>query len=117
MNQRITLEQIQELNEEQKVRLREWWMGSNPRLSDVYVLKFKYDDITRYEGPYLNSGHRDFLADFNTGEALPLLTIGQMIDVIDQGKDDQMWHVMADIESCRVNDLCDRLWETVKLVL
>lgn len=83
MKQRIDIDQLNELTDAQKERIRDWWYGSPPRLSDVYAVMIKYDDVTRYEGPYVNSGHRDFLADYQTGEALPLLSIGQMIEIIE----------------------------------
>ncbi|APO43326.1 hypothetical protein BS614_04160 [Paenibacillus xylanexedens] len=82
MEQLITIEQLEELSQEQKNNLRDWWYASNPGRFDLYVVLYKYDDGLKYEGPFVNSGVRDFAEDFTTGEALPLLSIGQMIEII-----------------------------------
>lgn len=125
MKQRITIEQLEELNDQQKKQLRDWWMGSSPRLSDLYVVLVKYDDVTRYEGPYVNSGHRDFLEDFHTGEALPLLSIGQIIDLLNDGNKrvsicthDGQWEVVAHSKYAAIEpELCDALWDVAKRLL
>lgn len=138
MKQRITIEQLNELSEEQKERLREWWWGANPRLSDIYAVKVKYDDITRYEGPYVLSGHRDFHEDYHTGEALPMISIGQMIEylrtksrsVIEEGNDKFLdVRVYGDRSTVDFHgksytdwtesdgELCDYLWLVVKEIL
>ncbi len=82
LEQLITIEQLEELSQDQKDHLREWWYSSNPGRFDLYVVLYKYDDGLKYEGPFVNSGVRNFVEDFNTGEALPLLSIGQMIAII-----------------------------------
>ncbi|MDT9719146.1 hypothetical protein QVE09_09555 [Paenibacillus sp. ClWae2A] len=82
LEQLITIEQLEELSQDQKDRLRAWWYAINPGRFDLYVVLYKYDDGLKYEGPFINTGERDFLEDFNTGEALPLLSIGQMIAII-----------------------------------
>ncbi|TCZ76165.1 hypothetical protein E0485_15110 [Paenibacillus albiflavus] len=128
MKQRIAIEQLDELAEQQKEKVREWWYGSPPRLSDVYVVKVKYDDLTRYEGPHIYSGHRDFLEDYYTGEALPFLSIGQMIDLLESNgcgismstyKDE--WEVAArkdGISKVAIEkELCDTLWNVLKQIL
>lgn len=131
MKQRITVEDLSELTDGQKERLREWWWGSNPGLFDVYALRFKYDDVTRYEGSYSLNGHRDFHEDYHTGEALPMLSIGQMIQLLHENKwfyelsfteqDDMFparWHYYTtSVGSYKDGEPCDLLWEGVKQVL
>ncbi|MBU5356127.1 hypothetical protein KQI74_28145 [Paenibacillus barcinonensis] len=82
MEQLITIEQLKELSPEQKECLRNWWYASNPGRLDLYVVLYKYDDGLKYEGPFMNTGERNFIEDFNTGEALPLMSIGQMMQLI-----------------------------------
>jgi hypothetical protein len=123
MKQRITIEQLNELTNEQKEKLRNWWWGSNPGMSDVYVVKHKYDDITRYEGPHLLAVRNNFSEDYHKGEAIPLLSIGQMFefhkiyaDSVGRIEEDLMF-ISSDIEIWRIVDLCDLLWEELKRVL
>lgn len=104
IKQRIYMEQLTELQNEQKERIREWWYGSPPRVSDVYAVLVKYDDGVRYEGPHVNIGSRDFLTDYHTGEAIPLLSIGQMIEIIES-------HYAGRIGSYNKNEN-GRLWTT-----
>lgn len=127
MKQRITIGQINKLPDAHKEQLREWWWGSNPTQFDVYTLRFKYDDITRYEGTYsLNSG-RDFHTDYHKGEALPILSIGQMIQFIQEKKPSlkgitkarfDKWFVNLDTAQLGYKDeLCDSLWEATMQIL
>ncbi|GIP29982.1 hypothetical protein J23TS9_51120 [Paenibacillus sp. J23TS9] len=138
MKQRITIDDLNELSTEQKERLRKWWMVRDPGLSDLYVVKVKYDDVTRYEGPFVNSGHRDFNEDYHKGEALPLLSIGQMIEMVQENLESGLlieynndkvshyfhWKLSKRIlpDSLPSNDitnleLCDLLWLATKTVL
>jgi hypothetical protein len=84
MKQRINIEQLQELTEEQKQRLREWW---KPNKYDV-AIDFKYDN---YEFPveqvcddklidFVDYGEE--IADSKKEDCLPLLNIGQMIELL-----------------------------------
>jgi hypothetical protein len=128
MNQRITIEQLNELTDDKKEKLRDWWWRSNPGISDVYVVKYKYDDITRYEGPHVLAVRNNFSEDYHKGEAIPLLSIGQMIEFLqekrvfinDWGYDPK--DVIGSIVSWFTIDqshseLADVLWEVVKNTL
>ncbi|MDR0269585.1 hypothetical protein [Paenibacillus sp.] len=138
MKQRITIENLNELSTEQKERLRKWWMGSNPGISDLYVVKVKFDDVISYEGPFVNSGHRDFNEDYYKGEALPLLSIGQMIEIVqgnlknglvieytnDKVSNYLHWEIPRfNLPDNRLNnvitnpELCDSLWLAIITVL
>jgi len=100
MKQRITIEQLNELTEEQKKNLRLRWSVTT---GDFFQHESGWGIVTQYVHPDEHD--------------LPLLSIGQMIELIDQNRNDQMWSVMAEIESCRTHDLCNELWESVKIIL
>jgi hypothetical protein len=83
MKQRITAEQLAELTEEQKERLREWWL---PKRGDLYVfegyelVQIEYCDRTVEDKPFI--GLRDGDNDKTYNKYLPLLSIGQMIELL-----------------------------------
>jgi hypothetical protein len=74
MKQRITLEQLNELDEEQLTRLRDWWKPEegdwyfHPRFRDIYVLA-----INGFEGT----------EELKTTYS-PLLSIGQYIELLEE---------------------------------
>ena len=129
MKQRITVEQLHELSEEKKEKLRKWW---NPQIGDFYI--FKYEGEYWHEPWFHNDqdGYHKFMNE-DGEDPIPLLTIGQMIEILyewandfgihyndsgvcfyvylswtmDTALPDRMW----------MNDeLCDALWEAVKAV-
>jgi hypothetical protein len=125
MKQRITIEQLNELTYEQKEKLRNWWWSSNPSMSDVYVVKNRFDDITQYEGLHVLAMRKNFSEDYHIGEAIPLITIGQMIEFLnesnalknDWGYDPKditegivSWFTIDQNKS----EFADILWEAVK---
>lgn len=77
MKQRITAEQLMELTEEQKQKLREWW---KPEVGDYYTHKH---DIVKCDMQTLVMAIEKF---FIREDYLPLLSIGQMIELL-QSKD------------------------------
>lgn len=120
MKQRITAKQLQELTEEQKQRLREWW---KPQCYDIY-----YDTIFDDFGIALTDeqGNISGCVAERKESLLPLLSIGQMIELLSANKD------VFDIGKCyslysfrpygdqttkQDKELCDALWEAVKRVL
>jgi len=82
MRQRISVEQLGELTEEQKERLREWW---KPREYDVFAVGRISDSVHELEGGLIRTKDCD-----NDGchgaelkrESLPLLSIGQCIELL-----------------------------------
>lgn len=119
MKQRITIDQLSELSDIQKIYLREWWKP------------LRYDWIRNCKGAesviiYIEEDGRieddDCIYD-HLGEdmlALPLLSIGQMIQYLSdisppimefkEGK----WEVFHDGPSFISIELTDALWEGVK---
>jgi len=121
MKQVITAEQLQELSEEQKERLREWWF-KHIKVGDVFIV----------DGKVLKDG------DVTIGPN-PLLSVGQCIELLQEKCPNgiafhndwgEIWTVLAqdtqnddppDSFISRViaedHDLIDALWEAVKAVL
>lgn len=112
MKQRITIEQLNELSNEQKERLREWW---KPQYGDGYF----YPKVNSTGN--VPNGYRTWeLGDMKT-RAFPLLSIGQMIEIIRKesfgleitdGGDH--WYIEGRHDT---PELCDALWEAVKATL
>lgn len=107
MKQHITPEQLNELSEKGRERLRKWW-------------KPDFDTITYYDAKTDKKVKSEPLT-----EHLPLLSIGQMIEFLG----DLDWFVAEDaLERVFVDDMypdhtllmaspgtyCDALWEAVK---
>jgi hypothetical protein len=112
MKQRISVEDLNQLSEEQKQRLRELW---KPRNHDVYVYGY-HDTVNQI------TDATKFLGKNN---ALPVLGIGQMIELLYSIPNA---HTLVDVCDSfdayggiiinePVNNLCDALWSAVKEVL
>lgn len=132
MKQRITAKQFQELTEEQKQRLREWW---KPEVGDIAVIRDGYLShgqiciIDNYIKEYNDCSFIVPSSGYGSHdkEAFePLLSIGQMIELLSANKD------VFDIGKCyslysfrpygeqttkQDKELCDTLWEAVKRLL
>ena len=119
MKQYITPEQLQELSEEQKERLRSWW---EPELYQ-HGVKF-----------YLESLDEGYLREIRN--CLPLLSVGQCIELL-EAKDPGSWSICCSksggwyITSSNLyapkyyiadggkdfEEIIDALWQAVKEVL
>lgn len=116
MRQRITVEQLNELIDEQKQKLREWWDKVEPQKYDVF---YGFGEVGVID--CVCEGQKDapavimvcgYAASCTTGTLLPLLSIGQMIEII--GMDRIPYEIW---ESCTNEELCDALFDAVKAVL
>lgn len=138
MKQWITIENLNELSDEQKEKLRLWWKMRNPGRFDLYVVKVTYDGVARYKGPIVHSDDRDFEEDFYQGEALPLFSIGQMMEFVGDNLENGFcvdynsekishyfhWVIPRSMlpdsrqgEPPSHSDVCDALWFATKTVL
>lgn len=116
MKQNISIKQLNELTLEQKEILRKWW---KPKKNDLVC-----------DGQYnLNKDNNDYWEDKD--DVLPLLSIGQMIEFLDDNKID--WSIIdgwfgigywvdwdgADFWEKKYDnkELCDALWDSCKEVL
>jgi hypothetical protein len=126
MKRRITPEQLQELTEEQKQRLREWW---KPEIGDIIMsLRFPDNKEKQINPQCLKT---DDNGKWLTDEHLPLFSIGQMIELLESK--DQCLNITkrTDLEGwgyeiqlrhigyCKFStgELVDALWQAVKAVL
>ncbi|MFB0847322.1 hypothetical protein [Paenibacillus oleatilyticus] len=106
MKQRITIEQLNELTDEQKERLQEWWSLSR-QPGDIHINSAGYVDIINKYG------------DKPLDNTIPLLSIGQMIELTSETtmiKFNGGWGIGEDAIKYH-DELCDALWEAVKEVL
>ena len=95
VKQRITIEQLQELTSAQERRLRAWWEqqdGDRP----YGCRPDPFDGETETDG---------------RGYSLPVLNMGQMIDIIGLGRLEKVVHRTI---FWNIPELCDALWEEVK---
>ena len=130
MKQHISIEQLNELSDKGKERLREWW---KPSLYDVVLDNGEIgviQDVVEY-GFYLDSENQWIIftdSPKHPFKALPLLSIGQMIELIadfTELKDGRDWWGMCVIKDWMVDDpifykpeeLVDALWEATKEIL
>jgi len=134
MKQRITNGQLRELSEEQKQLLREWW---KPQQGDAYCyqeLLGVYYAIDAY-GAYVThyspgDGYtiEPFRNKHHKLRCLPLLTIGQMIELLKSNgygvymnTYEEEWEVVARKDGksrvALAQDLCDVYWKIVKQIL
>ena len=134
MKQHITPEQLQELTEEQKERLREWWVV---REGDRFFAKGKWEDIAGESAPGCVESYDFDGESWDKKDCLPLLSVGQCIELLEE-KDPGSWamnrsksggwyitssnlygpkyHIITDGGKDFV-ELIDALWQAVKEVL
>lgn len=140
MKQFIAIEQLNELSDKAKGKLREWW---EPKAGDWFYGTYGDRDVDNeyYDNfsiwilsPYPTDGgfygaslneEEDAAPDKN---ALPLLSIGQMIEFLDTKvkpcyelrKIDLMWLIDITLDKfyqSKDYELCDALWEAIKYIL
>ncbi len=134
MKQNITAEQLKELNEKEKKKLRDWW---NPKEGDMFLDsdgEVFYGQSNGFEDETYLPDKIYFKCTDGEGKEtdLPLLSIGQMIEFLginrrvnkmvlfknweagDFGGEDVGYRLGDPIER---KELCDALWELVKSVL
>lgn len=125
MKQHISAEQLQELTQEQKERLREWWK-EHQSYYDVGVYYIDGRQVCQSVG---EKTYNDTLISIKTEGAIPLLSIGQMIELLQEKVGHFGIHNMfAEIKDVsgpgwsihkpkcfdiRANELCDALWHAV----
>jgi hypothetical protein len=135
MKRRIDIQQLNELTEEQKQKLREWWM---PEEGDRITTNFKDAQILYDDGEYqgFSAENKTFInyIPSKTHEMYPLLDIGQMIELLDcaMNKIEPMYNegnatkeqesklkLIYQISGKMIftPNLCDTLWKTIKNVL
>jgi hypothetical protein len=104
MKQHITEDQLNELSDEGKIKLNEWY---NKKPHEYLIVGICADGTTN-----------------KTYQQPPLLTIGQMIEFLDgnfinfwRGKRDDWLIIIDDDKHIVKKELVDALWDAVKEVL
>ena len=129
MKQRITVEQLQELTPEQQQKLRELW---KPNYGDCACEVGESDYVEQYkDDPYR---HVIENAQNILNNSLPLLDIGQMIELLNNKRNQAetleihapiglidrwcVWYANGAFpKRYETHELCDALWESVKEAL
>lgn len=130
MKQRITINQLNELSVEQKGRLREWW---KPKYGDFFSNGYWSNIIQSEEDGSIRcvTTDHDGCYDYERKvDCLPLLSIGQMIDLIGEKLDRisspygneshiepgqwKVWMRSGGFWDGETEELADALWEAVK---
>ncbi|GCL73273.1 MULTISPECIES: hypothetical protein [Paenibacillus] len=108
MIQRITAAHLQQLSKEQQEKLREQW---HPEEGE-YIFYSGQEEMIYYMG------------GFHKEKALPLLTIGQMLAYLHQydsyiriDKIYEEWLIKTSSLEVKGRELCDALWNAMKLIL
>ena len=127
MKQVITAEQLQELSEEQKERLRDWWEVQE---GDRFFAKGLWEDIAGKSGPGCVENFDCEGLSYKKENCLPLLSVGQCIELlhgkfaetisIEYSKHWDQWFVSSDRTDepeTEAGEIIDALWEAVKAVL
>lgn len=113
MKQHITAKQLNELSGEGKEKLREWW---KPQEGDWLVNKAIHPKSgKKHEIELCMSSPTAFVWKPMINKALPLLSIGQMIEFLD-GYSKKAWGFMIN-HPWQTSTLCDELWKAVKEIL
>lgn len=111
MKKHITPEQLQELSPEQQEGLRDWW---KPQIGDVFVYENKIM-------PVLYADHKVIIVEpydkYNKEFCLPLLSIGQCIELLGAEKVFRMCQGPILAAVFEGVELIDALWNIVKLHL
>lgn len=126
MKQYITLEQLQELSPEQQEWLRRWWRPEEWEL--IYVTNEElntFGQAIRISGinPTCGSFPMKLCVDVGgwclKSEVLPLLSIGQCIELLLDKEYQASWGEVLEDISYREgdNELIDVLWEEIKSIL
>jgi hypothetical protein len=124
MKQHITVEQLNEVSENGKNILRKWW---KPAVGDMVYWNDIYGPLTKNGEGYWDDMEN---SDFNKNDYSPLLSIGQMIEFLDE-QSKLNWEIRLHKPLYDINypdspispdledytELCDALWEAVKEVL
>lgn len=107
MKQHITIKQLNELNEEGQKKLGDWLIKKGKA-----SYRFDLDDSKLFK--YFDKLRMDCFGECGYPECygLPLLSIGQMIEFLDEYK---KWLSVHNLP--KADRVCDTLWEPVKEIL
>lgn len=132
MKQHITTEQLAELDDKGKAKLKEWW---KPEYDDTQVLMYLPEqdgriiggdwdqEINVYDMKSLEIELTQKLKNYQ-GIMYPLPSIGQMIEFLNNceetiviAKLGDKWRIEYGWDIQQDTELCDALWKVVKYIL
>jgi len=141
MKQRITIAQLRELSPAAMERLRAWWKPQesdlfyDPRNTGTYGERegtcgviFSYDTppFEEFEGQFEERGEDWHPSTSKRENCLPLLSIGHMIELLDEhdylleisrGQISDLYYVRDRRNNIsKPRELCDALWDAAKAV-
>ena len=117
MKQRITTSQLMELTPSQQEKLRAWW---SPQGGDLACIGRSWgQEIGRFMGFGDKTLHFHNISSVPRENCLPLLNIGQMLELIDThgGYIRYQYIVGTSRNSCLPSEFCDQLWNDIKSIL
>ncbi len=128
MKQHISPAQLQALTDEQRERLRGWWIVQE---GDRFFAKGKWEDIAGESAPGCVESFDYYGLSCNKEDCLPLLSVGQCIQLLGAkllhiNHYHKQWQVSflreqkeeeLFITELYADDLIDALWQAVKEVL
>lgn len=108
MKQHITVEQLNELTKNARLKLKKWYY---PKKAEGDKICYDHPIVPHFKNKVLYFGFHAI-----QGDPLPLLSVGQMIEFIIQHNKPKikMVHQITWIDG---QEPCDVLWEEVKEVL
>lgn len=136
MKQHISNKQLNELSKKGKEKLVEWYLNRIEFDDDIVHLwlpeeKMEHHGYWDEEREFEKAGYLGKIRSYG-GEMLPLLSLGQMIEFLDErerysfAKQNMSshflyyWTVRKTTEKQHISrrkELCDALWQAVKLIL
>lgn len=136
MKQHVTIDQLNGLSEKGKQRLREWWRPGQGDIVSVHGITMS-TDLPSVDGKY----HKEYgwytSTSSGTEKALPLLSIGQLIEFLEEndrygvgtrneGINDWVYcfidnensnYEEMEFDKSKLRNPCDALWSTCVEVL
>jgi hypothetical protein len=116
MKQHITVEELNKLSEKASGKLRDWYF---PRKTYGDLILYPDPITSTYKGEVLVFGEHPM-----QGDSLPLFSIGQMVEFLDEPRKDKFDKLIIThgisgwwVEGYNKDELADALWEAVKEVL
>lgn len=119
MKQRVTIEQLKGLSDRARLRLQKWYYDQRNEGDLVTYAYPAFDQSCKWKPVVFGPGAMQ-------GDPLPLPSIGQMIEFLDEhNRGYESMNIIPLINDIKkdyidvkpVDDWCDSLWEAVKEVL
>lgn len=126
MKQNITIEQLNELTDKGKERLRKWW---RPEEGDLYINENStppYNEKIQVCAEWDGDDCYHELFPKNKENTFPLLSIGQLIEFLEEFRskgyyfeiiNKDIWEISLNNKTYVSSELVDALWQSVREIL